>query len=394
MRILMYGWEFPPFNSGGLGVACEGIVNGLLRHNTKIHLVLPRAPQMKSENFNIVDLSSNEDIEFTEINCPVLAYEGEHHYTQNLVNIKNASMYGSDLFQEVERYSQLAGPMAAKHDHDIIHAHDWLTYKAAINGKKISKKPFVAHIHATELDRSGENPNPYIFELEKMGFEHADKIIAVSDYTKRKIVQHYKIPASKIEVVHNAVTKNFKQYQTKNFKESAKKVLFLGRVTMQKGPEYFLQAAAKVARFLPETVFLMAGTGDMLGRMIHLTHDLGIDRNVLFTGFLRGADIDRAFQNADLFVMPSVSEPFGLVALESIQNGTPVLVSNQSGVSEVIPNMLKVDFWDTDEMANKIVATLKYEPMNHDLINLSKRDLNNLEWHDQALKIKNIYTTL
>lgn len=388
MRVLMYGWEFPPKNQGGLGVACEGIVKGLLNHGVNIHLVLPTAEGVSSQGFSITDLSTSS--KKISINSSLKAYLNAAQYFEYVSTLKN-KQYGRDIFEEVERYKLAAGSVAEKVEHDIIHAHDWLTYPAAIEAKRISGKPFVAHIHATEIDRSGENPHPVIFAIEKLAFETADKIIAVSEYTKRKIVHHYKIPGNKISVVHNAVTKEFKKVQTEHFSPDKKKVLFLGRITMQKGPEYFLYAAKKVLELEPETLFIMAGDGDMMGRMIHLAIDLGIHQNVLFTGFLRGTDIDRAFQSANLFVIPSVSEPFGIVALESIKNGTPVLISKQSGASEVIPNMLKVDFWDVDEMANKMIAALRYEPMTDDLKYLSRRDLEKLSWEKQGKKIKDIY---
>lgn len=384
----MYGWEFPPKNQGGLGVACEGIVKGIINHGINVHLVLPSAEGVSSRGFNVTDLSSGS--KKISVKSSLKAYMDTAQYFEYVSTLKN-KQYGKDIFEEVERYKSLAGKLAEEIDHDIIHAHDWLTYPAAMEAKKISGKPFIAHIHATEIDRSGDNPHPVIFAIEKLAFENADRIIAVSEYTKRKIVQHYKIHGNKISVVHNAVAKEFKKLQTENFSPDKKKVLFLGRITMQKGPEYYLYAAKKVLELEPETLFIMAGDGDMMARMIHLSIDLGIHKNVLFTGFLRGTDIDRAFQSADLFVAPSVSEPFGIVALESIKNGTPVLISKQSGVSEVIPNMLRVNFWDVDEMANKIVSALRYEPMSNDLKYLAKRDLEKLSWEKQGEKIKSIY---
>jgi glycosyltransferase involved in cell wall biosynthesis len=391
MRVLMYGWEFPPKNQGGLGVACEGIVKGLLNHGINVHLVLPTAEGVSTQGFSVTDISNSS--KKISIKSSLKAYLDTAQYLEYISTLKN-KQYGRNIFEEVERYKTAAGSLAKEIEHDIIHAHDWLTYPAAMEAKRISGKPFVAHIHATEIDRSGENPHPAIFAIEKLAFEMADRIIAVSEYTKRKIVQHYKIPGNKISVVHNAVTKEFKKIQTEQFSPDKKKVLFLGRITMQKGPEYFLYAAKKVLELEPETLFIMAGDGDMMGRMIHLAIELGIHQNVLFTGFLRGTDIDRAFQSANLFVIPSVSEPFGIVALESIKNGTPVLISKQSGASEVIPNMLRVDFWDIDEMANKIIAALRYEPMTDDLKYLSGRDLEKLSWEKQGEKIKDIYNEM
>lgn len=390
-KVLMFGWEFPPRNQGGLGVACHGIVNGLVEEGVKVHLVLPSAEGIKSSKFKIHDASKK--LIKVKIDSSLLAYCTPETY-KSLVESENYGIYGKDLFGEVERYKHKAGRFGAVVEHDIIHAHDWMTYPAAIEAKKYSGKPLVMHIHATEFDRSGVGLNQYIYEIEKMGFEHADKIIAVSEYTKQKVVEHYGIDPDKIVVIHNATTQKFSDMQVSDFNKDRKNVLFLGRVTMQKGPEYFVRAARKVVDFEPDVNFIMAGDGDMLGRVINEALDLGLEHHMIFTGFLRGEDVDKAFQNADLFVMPSVSEPFGLVALESIQNGTPVLVSNQAGVSEVIPNMLRVDFWDVDEMANKIIMALRYPEIREELTNRSKQDLAGHTWRKQASKIKDLYHTL
>lgn len=394
MKILMYGWEFPPLNQGGLGVACHGIVKGLVKNGLKVNLVLPTAEPIESQGFDVTDASISKNIKTIKVPSALKAYQDTQSYKHYLESLKDKAKYSPNLFAEVENYKQRAGKLAEDIEHDVIHAHDWLTYPAAVEAKKISNKPLIAHIHATEIDRSGDNPNPHIFEIERMGFEAADKIVAVSHYTKQKIVEHYNIPASKIVVVHNAISKDFERIQHDRFCEGQKKVLFLGRITMQKGPEYFLHAAKKVLEVEPDTLFIMAGDGDMMARMIHLAIELDIQENVIFTGFLRGADIDRAFQNADLLVMPSVSEPFGLVALEAIHNGTPVLVSKQSGVTEVVPNCLRADFWDIHELANKIAAGLRYEPMMSDLRHLGGLDLEKVTWEQQTAKLKDLYHSL
>ena len=254
--------------------------------------------------------------------------------------------------------------------HDLIHAHDWMAYSAGINAKKISGKPLVCHIHATEFDRTGGNPNHHISHREYEGLNAADLIIANSEFTKQNVVKHYAINPEKIKVVHWGIDSENPHYNMdyrNKLSDHDKVVLFLGRVTLQKGPDYFIQTAKKVLDYAPDTKFVMAGTGDMLPRMIEKSAELGISHRMLFTGFLEGKDVHKAFQMADLYVMPSVAEPFGIVALESIKNGTPILISKQSGVSEVVTNALKTDFWDTDEMANKIVASLKYEDMYGEL---------------------------
>ncbi len=396
MRVLMYGWEFPPKNKGGLGVACKGIVDGLLNHNVDIHLVLPNS---ESSNHGQLQITSTSEKIFskTYIHSSLEPYSSTNSpkvsQTFHKVN-ESKEIYSQNLFEEVEKYKHSAGSLAKKVKHDVIHAHDWMTYPAAIKAKEHSGKPLVTHIHATEIDRCGKNPNPLIHEIEKLGFEHADKIIAVSEFTKKKIIEHYKIPAEKIEVVHNSIIKEFQDHQRTAYLKNKKNVLFLGRITMQKGPEYFIKAASRVLEIEPTVNFIMAGDGDMLGQMVTLSHELKIQDNIIFTGFLRGNDIDKAFQSADVFVMPSVSEPFGLVALEAIHNGTPVIMSKQSGVAETIPNSLKVDFWDTDEIANQILMTLKYQALSNELTKMSKHDLNRLSWHGQTKKIKDIYHTI
>lgn len=390
----MYGWEFPPHTQGGLGVACEGIVKGLLRHGVNVNLVLPSADpaaHTSKEKLRIIGTSNN--FQQIKISSGLSPYQGAQEYVVNSVG-KKMSVYGSSLWEEVQRYAEKAGVLAQNINHDVIHAHDWMTYPAASMAKKHSNKAFIAHIHATEFDRSGDNPDPLIVELERLGFEAADKIIAVSAFTKEKIVKHYSIDPDKIVVIHNAVTKKIQKMQAVEFRTGRKTVLFLGRMTMQKGPEYFLQAAKKALEVEPHINFLMVGTGDMFSRMIHFAHELGIERHILFAGFLAGNDIDKAFQSAHLFVMPSVSEPFGIAALEAIKHGVPVIISHNAGVSEVIPNMLKVDFWDTDEMANKIVMALRYKVLTDELTTLARRDLGKLSWHQQAEKIKDLYHAL
>lgn len=390
MKVLMFGWEFPPKYNGGLGIACEGIVTGLLNHGIKVNLVLPNMVEHPNKDINMVQLS--EKFLKHHVKSFLTPYLSMEEYINILKQKGKAiSVFGQDLIEEVDRYRAIAGPIAKDVDHDVIHAHDWMTYPAAIEAKKHSKKPMVAHIHATEFDRSGENPNPLIYQIEKLGFEHADKIIAVSKFTKKKLIKYYGIAADKIDVVHNAISKDFKKYQVGNFEKNERNILFLGRITMQKGPEYFLRAAKKVLDVEPNVNFLMVGDGDMMGQILHESIGLGIEKHVIFTGFLRGKDIDKAFQKADLFVMPSVSEPFGLVALEAIRNGVPVLISKQSGVSEVIKHGLLVDFWDVEEMANKMIMVLRYRELAEQLRDYSRLEFDQICWNKQAKKIKEVY---
>ncbi len=288
-----------------------------------------------------------------------------------------------------------------KETFDIIHVHDWLSFPAGIIAKNASGKPLVCQIHATEFDRSPHCPNPVVYAIEKIGMEKADAVIAVSNYTKNKIIENYGIDGSKIRVVHNAIDLEcFNQAlqspnQLFDLKKSGKKiVLFVGRITLQKGPDYFLRAAQKVLAYNHNVIFIVAGSGDMEHQIIEEAANLGISDKFLFAGFLQGEDLKKVYLAADLFVMPSVSEPFGLTALESVSLGTPVLVSKQSGVSEVIKNCLKVDFWDTDEIANKILACLSYKGLGDTLQEESFKEMDKLSWEKSAQKCVDIYNSL
>lgn len=382
MRSLMFGWEFPPHHNGGLGVACEGIVNGLNDHGVQVHLVLPDGSASEASQQQVHD-----KLEITRLPAELVPYS---------VPGSNGgrNLYGDGMFREVDRYAAHAGEIARTVEHDVIHAHDWMTYPAAIQARRVSGKPFIAHLHAMEHDRTGDNPHPLIAEIEARGLHEADKVIAVSEFTKGKIVEHYRIDPGKVVVVHNAVTRKFSQEHTSDFAGERKYVLYLGRITLQKGPEYFLRAAQKVLTVEPDTNFLMAGEGDMLPEALRLSIELGIERHIFFSGFLRGKDIDRAFREARAFVMPSVAEPFGIAALEAIQHGVPVIVSKNAGVSEVIRSMLRVDFWDVDAMANAIVMALRHQPLHGTLSTGASRELDHLTWKRQGGRIKDVYSDI
>ncbi len=402
MQVLMFGWEFPPINSGGLGVACHGIVEGLVHHGQQVYLVLPKViPEMQqfdSGVFKLLDAhQSGGKVKTMAIKSSLYSpYATTESYRTFLEKINadstDRSLYGSNLFEEVYRYAAKGAAYAQKVPHDIIHSHDWLTAEAGIQAKLLSGKPHVMHVHATEFDRCGGHPNQQVYEMERRGMEHADRVIAVSDFTKQMLVKHYGIPAHKIDVVHNAVKANYKQYQkTHHLNNYDQIVLFLGRMTMQKGPDYFLKMAKKVLETNPNVKFVMAGDGDMMEQVISMSAGLGIERNVLFSGFLKGDEVARAYQSADLYVMPSVSEPFGIAPLEAIRNGAPVLISKQSGVSEVIRNALRADFWDIDEMANQVLAVLQYPALHQTLKEKSMVEVDRMSWMDRAKDIINSY---
>lgn len=388
----MFGWEFPPFNSGGLGTACYGLTKGLSNQGMNVTFVLPKAnPSMKADFVKLV----SADIQTIQINSPLIGYMTTSSYKQDKASGKfgNSSLYGQDLFEEVYRYSQKARTIAMLEEHDIIHAHDWLTYQAGVEAKKISGKPLVVHMHATEFDRTGDNPNPHVYWIEKHGMEQADAVITVSNFTKNKVIQHYGINPNKIHVVHNAVEFNDNKFDKQEFKikDNDKVVLFLGRITLQKGPEYFLYAAQKALEFEPNIKFVVAGSGDMERFMIEKAAELGIADKVLFTGFLRGPDIDRAYQMADLYIMPSVSEPFGITPLEAMRNNTPVIISKQSGVSEVINHCLKVDFWDINQLVNKMLGVLRHKELHDCLKEYGAKEVRKFDWNIPAKKCMDIY---
>ena len=401
MQILMFGWEFPPINSGGLGVACHGIVEGLIGNGQHVFLVLPKVmPEMQmfdSKAFKLFAAhESGGSVQAMNIPSGLYSpYANMESYRKFMEKMKGKgieNLYGEDLFEEVYRYAAKASMHAKDVPHDIIHTHDWLTAEAGIQAKNISDKPHVMHVHATELDRSGDNPNQHVYDMERRGMEHSDRIIAVSDRTKQMLMKHYGVPEFKIDVVHNAVQPNFSIYhKTHHINKTDKIVLFLGRMTMQKGPDYFLKMAKKVLEKRKGVKFVMAGDGDMMQQIVKMAVDLGIERNVLFAGFLRGDEIERTYSAADLYVMPSVSEPFGLTPLEAIRNGAPVLISRQSGVSEVIKNALRVDFWDIDEMTNKVIAVLDYPELHSTLKEHGAKEVERMSWLEQAKHIISSY---
>jgi len=392
MKVLMFGWEFPPYKSGGLGTACHGLCKGLSKQGVKVTFVMPSAPENAKADF--VKLVGTNNISVKKVDSLLTPYMTSGIYADQYGKTTTKGGYGKDLFNEVERYSAAAVKIAGKESFDVIHAHDWMTYKAGILAKKKSGKPLVVHIHATEFDRTGNNPNQHISQREFEGLKAADVVIANSNFTKQNVMNCYKIPENKIEVVHWGIDEDDPAYNinySSPLSNSEKIVLFLGRVTIQKGPDYFVEVAHKVSKYLDNVKFVVAGDGDMLPRMINRAAELGISDKVIFTGFLKGDDVHKAFQMADLYVMPSVAEPFGLVALESMKNGTPIIISKQSGVSEVVTHALKVDFWDIDEMTNKIVGVLRHEEALHDLRENGHIEVQKFTLEEPARKVKMIY---
>ncbi len=404
----MLGWEFPPFNSGGLGTACAGLAKGLTSQGVNVTFVLPKASgEAKCSHVNLIVADrvyiDSDRLKLLEVNSLLVpyitseayekAYASRPHLRQAHMHDSHEELYGRNLFEEVQRYSEKVRLIAALEDFDVIHAHDWMTYPAAIKARQQSGKPMVVHIHATEFDRTGGHVNQYVYDVEREGFHAADRIIAVSSYTKGKVVMHYGISPDKVEVVHNAV-EFCDDSQSGEIRKTDKIVLFLGRITLQKGPEYFVYAAKRVLDVDPDVKFVMAGSGDMERYVIEEAARLGIGSRVLFTGFLRGPDIDRAYRMADLYVMPSVSEPFGITPLEAMRNGTPCLISRDAGVSEVISHCLKIDFWDIEQMSSKILAALRYRSLHRELSENGSREVRKFNWSEPARRCTHIYSSL
>ena len=422
----MFGWEFPPHIAGGLGTACYGMTRGLARNGVEVVFVMPRAYGDEDQRFvRVVNASDVETIgtrdhEFSEellekvsfihIDSNMLPYISPEEYaayhdefvrsgrTHEWTDVWKqrytfSGKYGANLMEEVARYAMVAAQVAKdlEGQFDVIHAHDWLTYFAGIAAKRVSGKPLVVHMHATEYDRSGENVNTQVYAIERAGMHAADRVIAVSNLTRNIVINRYGVPAEKIVTVHNAV--RFAQNSGKVPERGVtdKVVTFLGRITYQKGPDYFVEAAAKVLKRVPDVRFVMAGSGDMMNHVIRRVARLGIADRFHFTGFLRGEDVHKMFQLSDVYVMPSVSEPFGISPLEAMRSNVPVIISKQSGVAEVLDYAVKVDYWDVDALADAIYGLIKYPALSGMFASKGLEEVTNLKWNDAAAKIKSVY---
>lgn len=422
MRILMFGWEFPPHITGGLGTACYGLVKGLVKHNAEVLFVVPRAYGDETrEGFRllnasdvVVDFTQTENqeywnrLKYLEIGSNLIPYVGEEEFyneieknsvaketqTQHVFSERYtfSGKYGTNLMEEVSRYALVASVIAQSNEYDVIHAHDWLTYAAGIAAKQISGKPLVVHVHATEFDRSGENVNQTVYGMERSGMEEADLVITVSNLTRQIVIERYGISPDKVITVHNAVEPVERVGNAEVSRHLKEKVVtFLGRVTFQKGPDYFIEAAYKVLQRDPDVRFVMAGSGDLLNKMIRRVAQLHIATNFHFTGFLAGQEVDRMFALSDVYVMPSVSEPFGISPLEAMRSNVPVVISKQSGVAEVLKHALKVDFWDIDALADAIYGLLHYDGLKKMFFKYGKDEVDNLKWDNAAKKVLEVY---
>ena len=422
MKVLMFGWEFPPHISGGLGTACYGITKGLAANGVDVLFVMPSASgdedQSSARIINASDVAvrdsiSNIDeyldkVQFLRVASNLMPYispenysllsEEERHFQTMEFNThfrskyKFSGKYGANLMEEVSRYAMVGGAIAAANDFDVIHAHDWLTYLAGIAAKRVSGKPLVVHVHATEFDRDGENYNTLVYDIEKRGMSEADRVITVSDWTRNIVINRYGIDASKVVTVHNAVDFSGRSDLKVNRTVKEKVVTFLGRVTLQKGPEYFIEAARKVLDRCENVRFVMAGSGDLLNRSVRRVAQLGMADKFHFTGFLRGADVQRMFAYSDVYVMPSVSEPFGISPLEAMISNVPTIISKQSGVAEVLRHAIKVDFWDIDALADSIYALVNYPAIAKTASEKGFEEVSTLKWNNAAAKMKAVYS--
>lgn len=400
--VLMFGWEFPPFNSGGLGVACEGLSKALASSGVDLTFVLPFKIPVSAPWCKFVFANEYTDVLIESQIKGLFSGYNSHSINSKNYKIKDNGLpeaISGDLIERVRTYALRAGSIARKNKHSVIHAHDWLTYPAGIEAKKVSGKPLVAHIHATEFDRSGDNINKEIFNIELKGFNEADAIVAVSEHTKRKVVSKYGIAPEKIKVVHNGIEfkNNFSSVESNlnNLKKCGNAiVLFVGRITMQKGPDYFVAMAEKVLAHAPKTFFVVSGSGDMEGEMIRMVANRGLSSKFIFCGFLRGEELNQVYKAADIFVMPSVSEPFGLVPLEAMISEVPVLVSKESGVSEVISSALKSHFWDIDDMADKVLSVLRHKKLGNHLSVNGREEVKAIHWNKAAQSLISLYNSL
>jgi glycosyltransferase involved in cell wall biosynthesis len=411
MRILMLGWEFPPHISGGLGTACEGLTRGLAGNGVDVLFVIPRlVGDERASHLTLVGAETGvSEPEVRAVPSALLPYETPVQYEARVARAapqrrkakekpdtasRLTGRYGVRLMDEVARYSDAVAEIAETERADIVHGHDWMTYPAAIRAAHASGLPLVVHVHSLEHDRAGPRANPAIVEIEQRGFDAADAIVCVSRYTANEVARRYRVDETKLRVVHNAGPEGVVVRPRGPRRIAEPVVLFLGRVTYQKGPEAFLEAAARVVRLEPGVKFVVAGSGDLLPLLIERAALLKLARHVHFTGFLCGDDVDEAYAAADVYVLPSVSEPFGITPLEAAARDVPVIVSRQSGVVEVLRGALVVDSWDVEDLANKILALIRRPALRAELVGRGRQDARELTWERQAAVLRDVYEGL
>ena len=413
----MFGWEFPPHILGGLGTASYGLIRGMSQQSDlDITFVMPKPWGDEDQSFLKIIGACNTPIVWKGINYdyvaerlakfmdPQLYFDLRDHlyadfsykHVNDLGCVEFSGRYPENLLEEINNYSIVAGVIARTEQYDIIHAHDWLTYPAGIHAKNVSGKPLVIHVHATDYDRSRGNVNPDVYNIEKNGMDIADHIITVSDLTRNTVIEKYHQKPTKVTTVHNAVEPLSKEIISIQDKRgvSEKIVTFLGRLTMQKGPEYYVEAAAKVLSRSDNVRFIMAGNGDMMNKMIRLAAERNISDRFHFTGFMKGKQVYEILRSSDVYVMPSVSEPFGISPLEAMQCGVPSIISKQSGCAEILDYAIKVDYWDIDALADAIYGLITYPAFHKFLKEEGLNEVNNIKWEYAGHKVRDIYDNI
>ena len=414
MKALMFGWEFPPHILGGLGTASYGLTRGMaMQGDMDITFVMPKPWGDEDQSFLKIIGANNTPIAWRDVTMEMVKSKVEKFMdpqeyfklrdniyadfnyikTNDLGCIEFSGKYPDNLLEEINNYSIVAGVVARTYDFDIIHSHDWLTYPAGLHSKAITGKPLILHVHATDFDRSRGDVNPVVYNIEKNGMDHADHIICVSNLTRKTVIDKYHQDPSKVTTVHNAVEPLSPEILAiERITEVPEKVVtFLGRITMQKGPEYFVDAATQVLKNSNHIRFVMAGSGDMMNKMIRLVADRGISDKFHFTGFLKGKQVYEILKSSDVYVMPSVSEPFGISPLEAMQCGVPSIISYQSGCAEILKNVIKTDYWDVDGMADAIYSICTYEGMEEFLSVEGKKEVDEIKWEYAGQKVRDIY---
>ena len=417
MKALMFGWEFPPHILGGLGTASYGLTKGMaMQQDMEITFVMPKPFGDEDNSFLKIIGACHTPVVWNDVHWDFVAqrlskcmdpqeyYHLRNHiyadfrfcHTNELGCIEFSGRYPSNLLEEINNYSIVAGVIARSYDFDIIHSHDWLTYPAGIHAKYAKGKPLVIHVHATDFDRSRGKVNPQVYGIEKDGMDHADHIITVSNLTRNTVIEKYHQHPGKVTTVHNAVEPLSPEIESIESKKGTKDkvVTFLGRITMQKGPEYFVEAAAKVLQRTDKVRFVMAGSGDMMNQMIRLTAQRKISDRFHFTGFMKGNQVYEVLKSSDVYVMPSVSEPFGISPLEAMQCGVPTIISKQSGCAEILNNTIKTDYWDIEAMADAMYSIITYPSMAKFLREEGKKEVDDIKWEYAGQKVRKIYDTL
>ena len=415
MKALMFGWEFPPHILGGLGTASFGLTRGMaMQPDMDITFCIPKPWGDEDQSFlKIVGVNQvpivwkDVDREYVQQRVSKAGMNADQYYkyrdhiyadfsyrhVTDLGCLEFSGRYPDNLLEEINNYSIVAGVIARTEEYDIIHAHDWLTYPAGIHAKNVSGKPLVIHVHATDYDRSRGNVNPDVYAIEKNGMDNADHIITVSNLTRQTVIEKYHQDPAKVTTVHNAVEPMSPEILAIQDKKGVKDkvITFLGRITMQKGPEYFVEAAAKVLAKAPKTRFVMAGSGDMMNKMIRLAAERNISDRFHFTGFMKGKQVYEVLKASDVYVMPSVSEPFGISPLEAMQCGVPSIISKQSGCAEILDYAVKVDYWDIEAMADAMYSIITYPAMHEFLKVEGKKEVDNIKWEYAGQKVRRIY---